>query len=98
MRIAFYRKINLELILWPTGLLLLFLMQPDTQGPSWCLFKNAGLPFCPGCGLGHGIHYFLHGQFKASLHHHWLAPAVTVILVHRIIQLARLQYESIKQL
>ncbi|CAL1521193.1 DUF2752 domain-containing protein [Chitinophaga sp. MM2321] len=96
MRTAIYSKINVELIVWPVGMLLLYLMTPSENSHTLCLFKNAGLPFCPGCGLGHGIHYFLHGQWKESLHHHWLSPVVVAVLLHRTIQLARFQYAEFK--
>ncbi|WP_161596868.1 DUF2752 domain-containing protein [Chitinophaga vietnamensis] len=89
MKTAWWRKINLELIAWPSGLLLLFFLRPDEKAPSLCLLKQAGIPFCPGCGLGHGIHYFLHGQWREAIHHHWLAPVVAIMLMYRTIQLLR---------
>ncbi|MGO4294732.1 DUF2752 domain-containing protein [Chitinophaga sp. RAB17] len=97
MSTAFWRKINIELIAWPLGLVLLYLMTPDENAGSLCLLKNLGIPFCPGCGLGHGIHYFLHGQWSAAIHHHWLSPLVVVVLLYRTVQLARLQYADLKQ-
>jgi len=72
-------------------------MKPDEHATSLCFFKNLGFPLCPGCGLGHGIHYFLHGQWTASIHHHWLAPLVVAVLVYRILQLARIQLADFKQ-
>lgn len=93
----FWRKINIELLAWPLGLTLLYLMTPDENAGSLCLFKNIGIPVCPGCGLGHGIHYFLHGQWSASVHHHWFAPLAVAVLLYRIVQLARDQYADFKQ-
>jgi len=94
---AFWQKINIELIAWPLGLILLYTMKPDENAGSLCLLKHIGIPFCPGCGLGHGIHYFLHGQWSAAIHHHWLSPLVVVVLLYRTLQLARLQYTDLKQ-
>ncbi|WP_145662300.1 DUF2752 domain-containing protein [Chitinophaga polysaccharea] len=98
MRTTFWQKINIELMAWPLGLILLYMMKPDQKSESLCLLKRAGIPFCPGCGLGHGIHYFLHGQWDTAIRHHWLSPLVVVVLLYRIIQLARLQYTDLKQL
>ncbi|NSL89349.1 DUF2752 domain-containing protein [Chitinophaga solisilvae] len=93
---ALIKKIYPELLAWPAGLLLLYFFQPGRQGASLCLFKNAGLPFCPGCGLGHSIHYLLHGQWETAIRHHWLAPFVVAGLIYRIAQLSILQYSTFK--
>ncbi|MBC9931574.1 DUF2752 domain-containing protein [Chitinophaga qingshengii] len=91
MIFAFFRKVNLELLAWPAGLLCLFLLDPAAGQSSLCLFKQAGIPFCPGCGLGHGIHFLLHGHWQEAIQHHWLSPVAVLILMYRIIQLARLE-------
>jgi hypothetical protein len=87
------QRIQLELLIWPIALVLLFLMNPDPANTqSFCLFKRLGLPWCPGCGLGHSIHYLLHGQWKASFHSHPLGPFAVLVLLHRTLQLARQQF------
>ncbi|MFY0252961.1 DUF2752 domain-containing protein [Chitinophaga sp. 30R24] len=96
MQTGFWQKINIELMVWPLGLILLYYINPNAKGNSLCLLKRAGLSFCPGCGLGHGIHYFLHGQWEMAFHHHWLSPLVVVVLGYRIVQLAILQYADFK--
>lgn len=96
MRTAFYRKVNIELLAWPAGLLFLYFLDPAGDRASLCLFKNAGIPFCPGCGLGHGIHYFLHGQWQEAIHHHWLAPFTAAALIYRTVQLVPLQFAAFK--
>jgi hypothetical protein len=93
---ASWRKINIELIAWPLALILLYFMNLGKDAGSLCLLKNLGFPFCPGCGLGHGIHYFLHGQWAAAIRHHWLSPLIVVVLLYRTMQLARLQYIDFK--
>jgi hypothetical protein len=86
-------KINLEAIVWLGGLLALALMNPDNaQHYSLCIFKNLGLSFCPGCGLGHSISYFLHGDLVHSLQAHPLGVIATIILVSRSISLLRMSF------
>jgi hypothetical protein len=87
------RKINLEAIVWLGGLLALALMNPDgTQHYSLCIFKNLGFKYCPGCGLGHSISYFLHGELNRSLQAHPLGIVATIILVSRSISLLRMSF------
>ncbi|MGN7822308.1 DUF2752 domain-containing protein [Chitinophaga sp. 22536] len=96
MIFTFLKKLHLELLAWPAGLICLFFLDPAAGQPSLCLFKNIGIPFCPGCGLGHGIHFFLHGRWQEAVHHHWLAPVAVVMLIYRTIQVARFQYAEFK--
>lgn len=84
------KKSHIELYSWMTALALLALMNPATDmGFSLCIFKNLGINFCPGCGIGHSISYFLHGQIPASLQAHPLGIPALIIIVKRIVQLAR---------
>jgi hypothetical protein len=48
-----------------------------------------GFKYCPGCGLGHSISYFLHGEVTRSLQTHPLGIIATVILVSRIFSLLK---------
>ncbi|WP_410688354.1 DUF2752 domain-containing protein [Chitinophaga filiformis] len=96
---AYIQHINIELIMWPTALLLLFFMHPSPTGEaSLCILKRIGIPWCPGCGLGHSIHYLLHGEWRASLKSHPLGPFALLILTYRTFQLARLQWQSFAEL
>lgn len=90
-------KKNLELIFWPTSLLLLVLMDPQSNSHfSLCIFKFIGLSFCPGCGLGHSISFLFHGNITASLHAHILGiPAVIIILI-RIFKLSFRSFNNYK--
>lgn len=88
------KKLNPELIIWMVAVPALYFMRPD--GPSLCLLKWAGIPWCPGCGLGHGIHALLHGDWQGAIHHHWMAPAAVAILGYRIAQLLKQQYLAFK--
>jgi hypothetical protein len=87
------RKINLEALIWLGGLLALALMNPDgTQHYSLCIFKNLGFNFCPGCGLGHSISYFLHGDLVHSWQAHPLGIVATIILLSRALSLLRMSF------
>lgn len=76
------RKVFPSLI-WTGALVLLFI---GGEGPSLCIFKWMGFNSCPGCGLGHSIHYLLHGQVEASFNEHILGIPVLVALMYLIIQ------------
>jgi hypothetical protein len=84
------RRINLEALVWIVGLLFLAFTHPDSSShSSLCIFKNMGFKYCPGCGLGHSISYFLHGDVTRSLQTHPLGIFATVILVSRIFSLLK---------
>jgi hypothetical protein len=51
---------------------------------SLCFFKNIGLSWCPGCGLGHSLAFLYRGDFAASFQAHPLGIATIAILAHRI--------------
>jgi len=58
---------------------------------SLCLFRWAGFDFCPGCGLGHSITWFFHGEVERSLRAHPLGIFAIAILLMRIYTLFRNQ-------
>jgi hypothetical protein len=63
-------------LFWILALGLLYFMNPEEAGMSLCPLTHFNLP-CPGCGIGHAIHYALHGNLKQSLSEHWLGvPAI----------------------
>jgi hypothetical protein len=49
-----------------------------------------GITWCPGCGLGHSIAYFMHGDIYHSFHAHWLGIPAFFIICHRIYVLIKL--------
>ncbi|GAA0530581.1 hypothetical protein GCM10009415_10010 [Chitinophaga japonensis] len=81
------------MLIWPLGLLALYFMDPAGNGPSLCPLKWMGISWCPGCGLGHAIHYLLHGQWAASWQAHPLGAFALGVLLYRILQLARQQIQ-----
>ncbi|ACU58148.1 hypothetical protein Cpin_0650 [Chitinophaga pinensis DSM 2588] len=96
---AYIQRLNFELFVWPTALILLYIMDPhNNNGPGFCVFKRIGVPWCPGCGLGHSISFLLHGEWKAAFQSHFLGPFALLILVYRTIQLGRLQWQSFAEL
>jgi len=82
------KKINPEAWVWLAGLTVLAFLNPDNCAHySICPFKNLGFKYCPGCGLGHSITYFFHGNIKESIQTHILGIPAVLILTSRIISL-----------
>ena len=87
--------IPLEAYIWTAGLIALACTNPNVEGHfDLCLFKRLGLPFCPGCGLGHSITLLFHGAVIQSFSTHPLGPFAVVVLVERVISLTREAYFS----
>ena len=63
------------------------MINPVEQHFSFCLFKQLGISWCPGCGIGHSISYLLHGDVIKSFQTHALGTFALVIIVYRILQL-----------
>lgn len=83
-------KINIkaELLIWISALVALALMNPDKNDMiSLCVFHHLGINFCPGCGLGHSISYFLHGQIQQSFQAHPFGIFAVLVLIGRILKL-----------
>ncbi|MCF8303320.1 MAG: DUF2752 domain-containing protein [Bacteroidales bacterium] len=78
-------KHSIEAIIWIVAILLLAFDDP-TGGChySLCLFKNLGLSFCPGCGLGHAISWLFRGEFSQSVQAHPLGIPALFVLIYRI--------------
>jgi len=72
-------------------MILLAFSNPQEEHYSLCLFHHMGLPFCPGCGIGHSISYFFHGRMIDSFHAHPLGFLAVIIIFFRIIQLSILK-------
>jgi hypothetical protein len=78
-----------ELSVWITALLLLAFMPPTDTHFSLCPLNALGADFCPGCGLGHSISWFFHGNIIESLKTHPLGIAAVIIILFRISKLIR---------
>lgn len=82
----FIRK-HAELACWLAALTALFFLPSGTPGTSLCVFSLLGFGHCPGCGIGHSIHYALHLKFAVSFQHHPLGIFAVMVIFNRIKQL-----------
>ena len=82
-----YLRNNFEVICWVTGLTALYFMPENGSGPTLCPFHWMGFKYCPGCGIGHAIHYAMHFQFATSFYYHPFGIAGLIIILLRIKQL-----------
>lgn len=82
------RRLPLELLIWSGAIVVLAVSYPKTANHfTFCPLDNLGFDWCPGCGLGRSVSYFLHGEILRSIEHHWFGIPAFFILVHRIVQL-----------
>lgn len=78
-----------ELTAWIVALVSLAFMTPTTDVHySLCVFKFIGITYCPGCGLGHAISYFFHGNVKESFNAHPLGIFAIIVILARIYKLS----------
>lgn len=69
-----------------TGLILMAILNPYSDAPTWCLLERAGI-FCLGEGLGHSIAFLFRGQIMESFSANLMGPFAVVILSARIIKI-----------
>ncbi len=88
---------NIELILWISCLTILIFINPHAENHStFCIFKNLGIEFCPGCGLGRSIALIYHGELSESLKVHPLGLPALAIIIWRVISLLYMKFAGIK--
>jgi hypothetical protein len=75
-----------EEIFWTSALVILFFMDTSGEEFSFCLFKMIGFKSCPGCGLGHSIHYALHLDFPKSFAGNAIGIPVTLLLIIKVVK------------
>ncbi len=73
-------------IIWSVALMLLFAMDTAVSETSLCIPRMLGIPYCPGCGIGHAIHHVLHLRFAQSLQEHLLGIPATIGIFYMILQ------------
>lgn len=79
---------NFEALLWLSGLIYLFNINPYADGHlTLCGFKLLGFDNCPGCGLGKSISLFFNGDVQGSVDMHPLGIVALVLILYRIISL-----------
>lgn len=84
-KIIKYFIINIEGFIWLFALISLALTFDTGEHYSFCMFHNLGFKYCPGCGVGHAISFFFHGEFARSISTHPFGIVAIIILSHRII-------------
>ncbi|KAB2810156.1 DUF2752 domain-containing protein [Phaeocystidibacter luteus] len=77
-----------EFWIWSLALIGLFFMPLGEEG-SLCLLHSLGFQYCPGCGIGRGIHHAMHGEFTSSFTSHPFAIPALLIILSRVITLYR---------
>lgn len=85
-------KVNLELVIWLTALIVLAFINPTEHHLTLCPLSNMGFKYCPGCGLGRSVSYLFRGDFSASFNMHPLGIFALGIIGYRIIQIINKQY------
>ena len=91
--ISTFHKIRLwlfkhfELFCWVAALVALFFLPENKSETSLCVFSALGFGKCPGCGIGHAMHYAMRAEWAESIHHHPLGILAVIIILNRIRQL-----------
>ncbi len=80
---AFIKK-YIDNLIWFAAIVWLFNMNVGSADDSLCIFKFAGFASCPGCGIGHSIHYALHLDFTSSFQEHWMGLPATIFLIIQV--------------
>jgi hypothetical protein len=78
---------HFELFCWVGALAVLFFLPENKSETSLCVFSALGFGKCPGCGIGHAMHFALRAEWMESIKHHPLGILAVVILLNRIRQL-----------
>lgn len=78
---------HLELLFWIATLIVLYFLPENKTVISLCPLSLLGLGRCPGCGIGHSIHYALHLQLAVSFQQHPLGILSVIVIFIRIKQL-----------
>ncbi|MGE5846455.1 MAG: DUF2752 domain-containing protein [Ignavibacteria bacterium] len=91
--LSYSRFVNLEAAIWICSLIFLMILPTGSESHfSLCPFKNLGVSFCPGCGLGKSIHYLFILDFKSSFSAHPMGLFPLITITGRIIRLIKKNY------
>jgi hypothetical protein len=87
-----FHNTDIEALIWFGALCFFSLINPEIAGDRFyiCPFKISGIQWCPGCGLGHSISFFLHANIIKSFEAHPCGITAVFILGHRICKLLRI--------
>ncbi len=86
-----------EAVIWIAALIFLAASNPACHHYTLCPLDNLGFPYCPGCGLGRSIGYFLRLDIKSSFLAHPLGIPAVFLLVYRSVRIMA-QSSSLKLL
>ncbi len=84
-----WSRTHFECIIWLLTILLLYFLPVHKPAPTLCVFSLLGFGNCPGCGIGHAIHFALRFDFETSFHYHPLGIFAVIVIFRRIIQLTK---------
>lgn len=82
---------HFELLFWIGTLIFLGITASPASHFSFCLIKLSGIPWCPGCGIGHAIGYLLQGHLRLSWEAHVLGIPALLVILNRIYNLLPLR-------
>lgn len=90
----FYERINktyskskifpLEFLFFASALVALYFANINGSQYSLCPLKALKINFCPGCGLGHSLHFIMHGHFKLAWQAHPIGFFAFPVIIYRI--------------
>lgn len=86
-KILKWLRMHFELLFWIAALIVFFFLPVEKSESSLCVFSWMGFGQCPGCGIGHAIHYALRLNLSASFAHHPMGIPGVIIIFIRIKQL-----------
>ena len=93
-----FKKAHFEALFWIAAIILLATTDPTVEHASFCIAKNMGFKFCPGCGLGHSIAWLFRGEFVKSFQTHFFGIPAVIILLYRSFSLLKKDFSlKIKQ-
>jgi len=78
---------HFELLIWLGALVLLYFLDVEQEHFSLCVINALGFSWCPGCGIGHSIHYALQLDFSNAWREHYFGIPATGIILFRTGQL-----------
>jgi hypothetical protein len=74
-----------QAFVWTVVLTCLFFLDASSDY-SFCLFRLVGIDSCPGCGIGHAIHYVLHLDLEKSMEANFMGIPATAAILFTIIK------------
>lgn len=83
---------NFELLFWLSAMVFLYLNPVGESHFTCCPIGALGFSWCPGCGLGHSIHHYLHLDFAHGWEAHYLGAVAIPLIMYRMYQLFNINH------